>query len=174
MVSRMALLMLWMQAAGVMFILEQPASSLMCLHPRMLQVKAACGAAWRHTHTWLGMFGAKTQKPTRLWSSSPAVHLLHKKLDTKRSWDSSKVAIKELDGSISGGPELKATQAYPVGYGQAVSQAFLAHRKGAAAAQDDDNDSDSDTVADPDDAWDDAELRAVCEFAGVPHNRLMV
>jgi len=174
MVSRCALLLLWLQSTCRTWILEQPSSSLMCLHPRMLFLRDICGQSWRHTHTWMGMFGASTPKATRLWSSSRSVYALHRRLDTSLScqWDSSDVTSRTASGGISGGPGLKDTQSYPEGYGAAVAREFTRSQK-ALEEEAEEAESDTETAADPTDSWPDAGLQELAGFLGVPHDRLM-
>ena len=169
MVARMALVLLWLQAAGQLWILEQPATSLMALHPRMLWLKEVCGATWRHTFTWMGQYGAGSPKPTRLWGNSPSIYLLSKKLDKNRTWNNANVTERKPDGSVNGLPGLKETQEYPPKYGDAVANVFLAWR---AAAVDREL-SDAETEPDPVDVWEDADLQSVAAFAQIPHDRLL-
>ena len=68
MVSRCALLMVLLWARAVTTMLEQPGSSLMASHPRMSWALNIIKA--RNVRTWLGMFGAATQKPVVLYSNT--------------------------------------------------------------------------------------------------------
>ena len=174
MVSRVALLLLWLQAQGNLWFLEQPASSLMCHHPRMAQVKNVCQSSWRHVHTWMGAFGARTPKSTRIWSASDAVYGLHRTLSAEQKFDSTGVATVSSSGAVSGGPDLKGTQEYPEGYGQAVAQAWAQARKHKLQLQGDaDPESDDETAADPEDLWEDAKLDSLAAWCGVPHDKLI-
>ena len=70
MVALMAMYLMWLIAKGCSWILEQPSSSLMTLHPRLVEVRNAVGKEWVEISTCMGAFGAATIKPSKLWSSS--------------------------------------------------------------------------------------------------------
>ena len=71
MVWRMVCIVLYGLSLGVIFIIEQPASSLMLRHPAMILLKHFCspknGGRFRQTGTSLGMFGASTRKQIKLF-----------------------------------------------------------------------------------------------------------
>ena len=131
------------------------------------------------THSWMGMFGAKTQKPTELLSCSAWTSKLARKLDRSRlsEWDSAETVKKwvDKDGNTKccGAAGLKATQAYPVGYGQAV---FAEWKEGQDQAghplglgSDDTNwQTWQKAVSDANLDWGPADLQAVADFMGVP------
>lgn len=75
MVSIMALYWLWSIAAKTCTVLEQPLSSLMDKHPRLVQVQNLLDKRWIHITTSMGAFGGPTEKGTNLYSDSeyPAV-----------------------------------------------------------------------------------------------------
>ena len=84
---------------------------------------------------------------------------------------SAQVVIPSLSGGVTGGPELKGTQAYPVGYANALLEAFqevdfseLSAPYGCCG------------LLEPqeNDGWVDAGLVSVCNFLGVPHDKLLV
>lgn len=118
MTARMVLVWCVLIAKGIHVILEQPASSLMKCSPWVTWVDKAVGGLHR-VHTWMGMFGAATQKPTELLSKSRWVASLHRQRDSRRDseWDSKKTVRRHvgIDGRtlVSGAAGLKSTQEYP-------------------------------------------------------------
>ena len=69
----------------------------------------------------LSSFGAKHPKPIVIWSSTEKV----KGLKRKKKKTKEKLSIKHPDGSVSGRKhQLKASQAYPREFGEAVSLVF--------------------------------------------------
>ena len=61
------------------YLLENPLSSILALHPRIRAV-----LQHRPCHricTWLGMYGARTPKPINLWSDDPFVNKLKRTVD---------------------------------------------------------------------------------------------
>ncbi len=75
MVSQAVLLKHLAQCRGVCWLLEQPASSLMGLHPRLKEMQGLT-----QVHTWMGMFGADTAKPTLIYGIGDWFHGLHRVL----------------------------------------------------------------------------------------------
>ena len=73
-VARMSATMQLLWSACISWILEQPASSVMSVHPKMRIVYESMGC------TWMGLFGAPTPKPTVLRSSHPFVFKLSRKM----------------------------------------------------------------------------------------------
>ena len=131
MVARASLLMLLGVCTGVGFILEQPMTSLMGEHPRMVQLRrlAECGGirAVSKITTWMGAFGGEVPKPTFLLGTVPWLHQL-KRTITRGQFLASKsqdVWSKYMDAHgrrrFVGGQNLKQTQVYPRGYGQATA-----------------------------------------------------
>ena len=78
MVSIMALFWMWGIAAKTCTVLEQPLSSLMERHPRLVQVHGVLGKRWFACTTAMGAFGGPTEKATNLYSDSPYVHRLRR------------------------------------------------------------------------------------------------
>ena len=68
MVARMALLLLVLDASACVWLLEQPASSLMALHPYLAWVFESHANVFQ-CQTSMGGFGATTRKPTVLRSN---------------------------------------------------------------------------------------------------------
>ena len=122
------MLQLWLLSnIGVIWILEQPARSLMEEHPRFQLVLTAFPVY--KLHVWMSDFNAPTAKPSWLYSNSPYIaELLNFRVRDSKGYVrcQKKCVVKKkrrADGSmsVSGGPDLKATQAYTREFGQAVS-----------------------------------------------------
>ena len=79
MVSRMCLILLVSCVRNVMYILEQPASSLMIMHPRLVYIVDIFGGYT--VNTYMGAFGAPTLKPTKLLSNQKWVAELKRTAD---------------------------------------------------------------------------------------------
>ena len=155
MVSRVVII-LWLQLAlGVFIILEQPLNSLMEHHPRMAHWIKANNI--RRTHLNMKDYGAPTKKATWLYSqfswiteiedfttvapTSPnkkrkrdqASNTTSKKqkkeagraatADVSRNWTDAKTGKKKY----AGGKGMKASQAYPHGFGEAVAKLYERH-----------------------------------------------
>lgn len=122
MVSRMCLIWHIVKMKECLYILEQPQSSLMFRHPRVL------GWNVKITNTWMGCFNAPTAKPTKLASNVwEVVARLHRVMTgtLRASLSSEGVTTSESDlygrsRRISGGPKLKGTQAYTPEFATAV------------------------------------------------------
>lgn len=133
MVSRLVALCYVMSAMGVSWIIEQPANSLMQWHPRWQTLLAQMNV-FRH-HIFMSDFGSLSSKPTWLYSTSPWLHDVERHR-TKHTNGKVKCDLevstqtRRPDGtmSVSGGKDLKATQAYPLGFGRAVCRLQSDHR----------------------------------------------
>ena len=182
MVSIMAALMLWAIADGQTFILEQPSSSLMTLVPRMVQVQRTLEGKWQMVKTCMGAYGADSQKDTHLYSGSSYVQKLQRTLspEDKCRLEESDVILAHkcpITGDINGGADLKASQAYPRGYGKKVAEVFLGHHDRRSVDDDDDRTVDAYEVPLPmptSDQWIDVPLFAqLCAQLGVPSDRMI-
>ena len=131
MVARCGLLILLVIASGCNWIVEQPSSSLMKLHPTIEWIKskehAMVNSVWHKVDTYMGAFGAKTIKPTQLWGNTRIVLALARERPRDTTCDSSDVAIVTKDPvtgwkRTTGGPGLKSTQAYTDEFGEAVGK----------------------------------------------------
>ena len=74
----------------------------------------------------MGAYGGSSPKATTLMGTVPWLHRLHKKMEhgermSLRQDSTKQVTVKYTDSKgearVSGGKDLKATQAYPVGFG---------------------------------------------------------
>ena len=174
MVGRCTLLMILVMALEGIWILEQPSSSLMCLHPRLkafknrIEERSLVARCWWHCHTWMGMYGGESPKATRLWSCSPLVMKLHRKLDRSLDWAPEVTASIAPDGGVTGNRDaMKESQAYPEAYGKAVGQLVSESRRD----QNDDGESDTDSDASPTfdaDVWSDVDSQEICEALSIP------
>ena len=133
MVARCCLLMVLCIAKGCAWCLEQPSSSLMVCHPAMRWVSSLAGkhvnADWWEASTCMGAFDGDTVKPTTLYGNRYFVLALGRSRRGIKG-DSHLVTTLKVDAatgqkSVSGGPKLKQTQAYPDGFGKAVLDAYV-------------------------------------------------
>jgi len=175
MVTRTTILAIYMMCRNIRWMLEQPSSSLMEKHKRMLFLRSVGqappfqAAAWASIFTWIGAFGGHVAKPTRLYGNCavclnslkrerPDLTLFRAQSDGVYSVDINAAGKK----TVSGGPGLKATQHYPESFGRAVQQAFAE----APTFQNDDVDNvETDSDDDSEDSWASADLEAVAEYA---------
>eukprot|EP00974_Lingulodinium_polyedra_P064495 6231397-Lingulodinium_polyedra.AAC.1 len=127
MVTRTVMLVLYMCAKNCGWMVEQPSSSLMHLHPRMVMLrnlsKAHKGIGYNEIKTNMGAFGARTRKPTNLFSGEAWLPKLARKLPKGFQGDSSGVTSVH-GGAVTGGPRLKETQAYTPELGVAIVEGY--------------------------------------------------
>lgn len=125
MVSRMTLILYILQCKDVFWVYEQPTSSLLWHHPRMESFIRAQDAF--RTFTWMGSYGADSPKGTTLWGSKPGVKKLARNLPQKQ-WCAEMTKQSTLSNgklSISGGRDLKKSQAYTAQFGLATLATWL-------------------------------------------------
>jgi len=135
MVAWQAILLYVWTALGFVWLLEQPRTSLMEKHPHM-EAYFKAHRTWRVSLN-LGDFGAKTQNTVWIYSNMKLVLKLPsyaKNVGEWRQYTDNKlvdVGIKSDGGrAITGrASELKESQAYPRGYGEAVAQWYADHAK---------------------------------------------
>ena len=173
MVSMTSLYMLLGMAFEQLWLLEQPHSSVMIHHPRLVQVRQACGNKWKEVTTHMGAFGAATMKKTKLWSCDDMVLDLKRvptPADKLRFAEAPRLAtVDPITGGVSGSKHLKASQAYPPEYGKMVFEAWntrVANVDNNGANIDNDGFDDVDSIDDEDipagemlDLWPDTELQ---------------
>ena len=165
-VARMAMVMQLLWSAGIPWLLEQPASSVMSVHPKMRILYDSMG--WFTCRTWMGLFGAPTPKPTVLKSSHQFVFKLVRKMTKEHRERFAQLKaeaeaagegmVRELEPDVDGKrrfcgtANLKKSQEYPVGYAEAVFEAFQEWReKSREAERLSDSDSDYGSVVGNDD-----------------------
>eukprot|EP00969_Alexandrium_andersonii_P356383 15446430-Alexandrium_andersonii.AAC.1 len=148
MVSRSALLMCYLVAKSCKFLLEQPLSSLMPKHPRMLflqkmSVDMPALFQWQEITTFMGGFGAPTAKPSRLFSNAEWLDRLHRVLPpgfvAQDNVQTSVVGTKGAKKTVTGGPDLKETQAYTTDFGMSVCRAWEEGLRAPATSDPDDD-----------------------------------
>jgi hypothetical protein len=142
---------------GVYIIIEQPADSLLWLHPRIERIFLRC--PFRDVRLELGAFGADSPKPLRLkfnvpWGEKLADWRMHKDdrlrlrdLKTAEGLQTYKVTVDSSGKKRStGGSDLKATEAYPPGFGAIIGmlhREFVDLKAGMPASGSDDKPSGS-------------------------------
>ncbi len=168
MVSRMCLLICFLSARFISWILEQPASSLMVHHPRMRQIKefskVESGAGLSEFHevkTSMGAFGAATRKPSKLYSSEKWIAKLERSIPAGFRPDPQlQTSTVDAFGGVTGGRDLQATQAYPDRYGQELLRVWRRHKRTKPSHWPaDDESEDSDEFEE--DAWHDTNMDAL-------------
>ena len=83
---------------------------------------------FKNIFTHMGAFGAKTTKPSVLWSSESWIQHLVKSVPSNSKADQDVQVVRTVAcvgrTSISGGRHLKETQAYPDDYGHVICFVF--------------------------------------------------
>ena len=135
-VSRLCILLDMCWKRGVYYIIEQPATSLMWQHPRLMALLQKHGA--QTIVTEMGAFGGDYQKPSKLVRTHPLIASLVRLMtpEEKRAMQKRKkmynvpistLSIKNGKSNYSGSKFLKATRAYPKQLGLAVGMMFSEH-----------------------------------------------
>ena len=132
-VQRLLILSAFARARGVGFIWEQPASSQMFSFPDVLQFSEACPEL-RRIKTHMGAFGLLTEKDTILWGTPSYLGSLSRRLTKEarvylrlrpdKVQTTTRWVTPDGHARCQGGPELKGTQAYPLGFGACHGLAF--------------------------------------------------
>ena len=128
MVSRMTLVLYLLVAKRVLWIVEQPSSSLMFLHPRLAQFRRWAGDL--EVTTAMADFGGNTSKPTTLRGSPPWLPQLERKISAQTRnrlrVEGHALADVQVDEQgrkhVTGNANLKGSQAYPRGYATTVAE----------------------------------------------------
>ena len=133
--ARFVIIALVAIAAGATVIIEQPASSLMNLHPKFefMEQLSYLGIFPLHTvKCWMGMYGASTPKPTKLWTTSSWAQQLNnviRGVNTKLMFRSDAVVVRSKDengvNKVRASSELKMTQRYPWGFADEILTLWL-------------------------------------------------
>ena len=171
MVSRMCLILLVLCVKRVVYILEQPLSSLMHAHPRLQYIINLFGAYT--TTTYMGAFGAPTLKPSKLLSNRKWVDKLKRTADKELRQACQGNTVRHLEANgrsdrrVTGNKdELKATQVYPWEYARCV---LHEHQQQCIAdfeeVESESSGSDEDWSM-PDDDWSDADLDQLAPTLG--------
>ena len=129
MVARVCLLCYLAAARGIAFILEQPAGSLLEKHDSVQAMLKQFDILRKHVQ--MKDFGASTPKPTWLYSNEgflDEIDTYVAKAPIERRLDMVKVSTNsEGRRIVSGGSDLKKSQAYPRGFGLAVRRLHAKH-----------------------------------------------
>ena len=169
MASRCVLLLMYLHVQRILFVVEQPSSSLLFSHQRFLELDRKI--ALYRSSTSLGAFGGRSAKPILLMSNHPLVRQMYRPL--RRSTftpTATQVVVEAASGGVSGGPDLHQTQEYPAEFAEALFEAWseadasVLHHKCIGSR----------LVNGPQtsDLWPDANLAEVCQYFGIPHDRL--
>ena len=117
MVARMVITLFIVLARRAQWLLEQPKSSVMHLHPTLAWFIG--GNPSSRVHTSMGVFGAPSHKPSMRTGNVPFIDSLKKSPtdDDRVRFAMHQVVDVDEYGSVTGrGAELKATQEYPIDY----------------------------------------------------------
>ena len=165
MASRVALALMYLVASNIIWILENPSSSLVFYYKRMVGLDA-CVRLWK-CRTWLGAFGGPTRKNVCLWSNNPMVYNLMRRLSYSTFTSRATTFQEDFFGWVQPTPHLALSQEYPVEYAEQVYESFVNSNfsNGAPTTRR--------THAQTSDLWDDADLKSICDFLKVPHDRLL-
>ena len=157
MAARVAVLIILTFIFKIKIIHEQPLSSLMSSSKYFVWLRNVLrhilGGEWYECTTWMGAYGHELQKPTQLLSTDTLVYGLRRSLTPEQRLlcDSSEgVRFVPCDESslrrrVVGAPKgLKASQEYPVAYGEMVFQEWRKARKQEDPNKFDESDVDSD------------------------------
>ena len=91
----------------------------------MQWLKDILGSSWEALRTSMGMFGAESPKPTKLYGSMEGQQHLRRILDG-RDFEVLDIARHYIDSKgisrVQGGSDLKQTQAYPIEFGREVAR----------------------------------------------------
>jgi len=137
-VSRCALLIHLAMALGIVWILEQPLSSLLIFHPRM-QDLAKDFAMYKISFA-MERYGSKTKKPTKLYSNADWIGDFADSewyVDPNPDFDSPVTYTKYFDANgqpkVQGGKDLKNTQDYTRRFAQEVRSLWRTNCRGQCA-----------------------------------------
>ena len=130
MTARTGLIMLLMLAKRSWWLLEQPQSSLMSLHPALAYIRSLPlpWCQWHEATTYMGAYSAESMKPTVLWSNRWWVHGLTRERPPASDFEDTQVTTKTIKNckvQVTGGSGLKKTQAYPDDFGRAFCELFI-------------------------------------------------
>ena len=186
MCARVSILLVLCAIRTLIFLHEQPDSSLVPATPffgwARDVIRGILHQQWNRAFTWMGAFGAETQKPTQLLSNAPWLHRLERVLTSaKRQKLHAARGVEHLQHDratgkrrISGASGLKESQVYPAAYGRAVFDEWSAARQLQVIDSDSDGDSEAEipwaewTIAQKATQWPELRLHELQEFMPVP------
>ena len=166
MASRVVLALMFLVASDVLWILENPSSSLLFYYRRMVGLDALMRLF--KCRTWLGAFGGPTRKNVCLWSNHPLVYNLMRRLQYSTFTSRATTYHEDAGGWRQSTPHLALSQEYPVEYAEQVFESFINSNFviGALTTRR--------TEPQTSDLWHDADLKSICDFLMVPHDRLLL
>ena len=135
-VSRMALLLWIASYKGVVWVVEQPQSSVMGYHKRLQEIFRALRV--HEARVSLGAFRAPTRKNLRLWSQAMWIgELTRYKAPSTFAERTACRRINKHGFLVTDGNQkkLKQSQAYTRKFGRVVAALFLAHREKSVEEQ---------------------------------------
>ena len=106
MVSRMALVWHFLICRAILNLLEQPITSLMPSHPRLLQLIALLKALAKHINfinTWMSAFGSASPKGTQLIGNSDDIWMFHRQMKRANMHSPEGITFKDERGKVHGG-----------------------------------------------------------------------
>ena len=171
--ARSALIMVWCYVRSIVYVLEQPHSSVLFNHPSMSWMANKANSLNKMFHivsTYMGAFAADTPKQTILASNSSFTQNLVRAHPGRSKTGASKtarVSSVRSDGRrmiTGGGKILKDTQTYTAQFGDAVASSFVQHGYSGFFDELVDVETSLPTLTEyvsKNNAWDDAELEMV-------------
>ena len=178
MVSRVLLVVVWLICRRCYYIVEQPADSCLDEHDRFRWFTWICGDIMKRyasesqrwmvekVHTWLGLYGHESCKPTLLWSNAPWINETKRKMtkSLKNNFNKKLTRTVYIDGckKVYGEKaDMKESQAYPREFVDFIANKYIEHRPELDQRASDDyarSSSDSDYPHTHNDEWDDCDL----------------
>ena len=158
MVSRMSLILWALEAKKVLWLYEQPSTSLLFQHPRM-QHFIKHRTVFK-CHMWMGAFGADTPKGTHLWAPDACVSKFSLPLPNDKELVTKKV-LPDGGAQATGNSALKGNQSYPPAFGHATVGVWKLATKRLQPLV---NASLPNVWASRHDKWSDADLAEVFQF----------
>ena len=170
--ARSALIMVWCYVRSIVYVLEQPHSSVLFNHPSMSWMANKANSLDKMFHivsTYMGAFAADTPKQTILASNSSFTQNLVRVHPGRMSVASKTARVSSVrsDGRrmiTGGGKILKDTQTYTAQFGDAVASSFVQHGYSGFFDELVDVETSLQTLTEyvsKNNAWDDAELEMV-------------
>ena len=141
-VMRLLLISALVRERGGVFLWEQPHSTRMWKLPPIRDFIRKCPDV-KLTKLHMGAYGAASEKETWLMGNAPYVGDFARMLSpgerslVRSSHAKAQTALRYVDSQghkrVQGGPDLKGTQSYPLGFGAAHGHAYLEWRQRAPA-----------------------------------------
>ena len=162
-------LVLWiLLSKDIVWLYEQPSSSLLWLHPRMEDMIKRFDVF--RCFTWMGSYGADSPKGTVLWSNRAGVKKLARCLPENKVW-SAEMTTKKANAhggvSITGGRDLKGSQAYTNDFAMSALSFWLEEHEPKTPALDDVQLPNIWAPLSKKDRWEDADLTDVFQYLSI-------